>query len=271
MSTLLKNALALAGLLIATQAAAQATFYEHDNFQGRSFTTQRQVESFSRHQFNDRASSAVVGRDRWEVCEDQRFGGRCVVLRQGNYPSLASMGLNDRVSSARTVAANTRIDDHRYAPGPKVTHDYRRRRNERLYEANVTAVHAVIGPPEQRCWMEQEQVSQERSSRTNVPATLAGAVIGGILGHQVGSGTGRTVATVGGAAAGALVGAHLGRDNSSPQVTTQNVQRCATSPSQARPEFWDVTYRFRGQEHHVQLTAPPGPTIRVNRQGEPRA
>lgn len=271
MSTLLKHALALAGLLAATHAAAQVTFYEHDNFEGRSFTTQRQVENFDRYQFNNRASSAVVSRDRWEVCEDQRFSGRCVVLRQGNYPSLSSMGLNDRVSSARAVAGSARIDDDRHAPRPPVTQDYRRRHNERLYEANVTAVHAVVGPPEQRCWMEQEQVSQERGSGTNVPATIAGAVIGGILGHQVGSGTGRTVATVGGAAAGALVGAHLGRDNGPPQVTTQNVQRCTSTPSHARPEFWDVTYVFRGQQHQVQLNARPGPTVTVNRQGEPRA
>ncbi len=271
MSTLLTHALALAGLLAATHAGAQVTFYEHDNFQGRSFTTQRQVNDFSRYQFNDRASSAVVSQDRWEVCENQRFAARCVVLRQGNYPSLSSMGLNDRLSSARAVATNTRVDDDRYAPRPPVTQDYRRRQNERLYEANVTAVHAVVGPPERRCWMEQEQVSQDRGSSTNVPATLAGAVIGGILGHQVGGGTGRTVAAVGGAAAGALVGAHLGRDNGPPQVTTQNVQRCADTPSQARPEFWDVTYVFRGQQHQVQLNARPGPTVTVNRQGEPRA
>ena len=32
----------------------------------------------------------------------------------------------------------------------------------------------------------------------------------------------------------------------------------------------DVTYNFRGYEHHVQTTSPPGRTILVNRQGEPR-
>ena len=38
MNAILKHALALAGLLIATQAAAQITFYEHPNFGGRTFT-----------------------------------------------------------------------------------------------------------------------------------------------------------------------------------------------------------------------------------------
>ncbi len=36
--------------------------------------------------------------------------------------------------------------------------------------------------------------------------TLAGAAIGGVLGHQVGGGTGKTVSTVAGAAGGAYVG-----------------------------------------------------------------
>ena len=38
-----------------------------------------------------------------------------------------------------------------------------------------------------------------------------------------------------------------------------------------RPEFWDVTYKFRGQEHRMQMTDPPGPTVTVNGLGEPRA
>jgi outer membrane lipoprotein SlyB len=39
--------------------------------------------------------------------------------------------------------------------------------------------------------------------------TIAGAVVGGLLGYQVGSGTGQTVATVAGAAGGAYVGHEL--------------------------------------------------------------
>ena len=92
-----------------------------------------------------------------------------------------------------------------------MTYDYRRRRNERLYEADVTSVRAVLGTPEQRCWVEREQVTQERSG-ANVPGAIAGAIIGGILGHQVGSGRGNDVATVGGVVAGGVVGANVGRD-----------------------------------------------------------
>jgi uncharacterized protein YcfJ len=252
-----------------TQAAGQVTFYEQEGFQGRSFNTGRTVQNFERYGFNDRASSVVVLGDRWEVCEDLRFNGRCVVLRPGRYPSLAAMGLNDRVSSVRTVSRNTRVEEARYAPEPAPVYDNRRRSGERLFEADVTSVRAVVGPPQQRCWIEREQVVQSRDN-AGVPGAIAGALIGGILGHQVGGGTGKDLATAGGAVAGAALGANLGRNNAGQQASTQDVKRCADVPSQARPEFWDVTYTFRGQEHRVQMTAQPGRTVTVNRQGEPR-
>jgi uncharacterized protein YcfJ len=248
--------------------ATHVTFYEHGGFQGRSFTANQQIGNFSQYGFNDRASSAVVLGDRWEVCEDAQFRGRCFVLRPGRYPSLAAMGLNDRASSVRPINLNTRIEDHRYAPVPVAAYDNRRRNNEQLYEANVTSVRAVVGPPEQRCWIEREQVVQERSG-LNVPGAIVGAIIGGVLGHQIGGGSGQDIATAGGAVAGGVVGANVGRGGQ--QTQTQDVQRCASVPSQSRPDHWNVTYNFRGQEHRIQTTFVPGPTITVNAQGEPRA
>lgn len=269
MKAIFRHAIALAAVAMATQASAQITFYEHDGFQGRSFTTSKQVGNFERLGFNDRASSAIVASQRWEVCEDVRFGGRCVVLRPGHYSSLGAMGLNDRVSSVRVVNRNARIEEDRFAPAPAPVYDARRRNNEQLFEANVTSVRAIVGPPEQRCWVEREQVAQD-SNNSNVPGAIAGALIGGILGHQVGGGTGKDLATVGGAIAGGAIGAQAGRDGQTQAARTQNVQRCSNVPSQARPELWDVSYTFRGQEHRVQMTTPPGATIRVNRLGEPR-
>ena len=270
MNAILRNALALAGVVFATQAAAQLTFYEREGFEGRSFTTREPIRNFENRGFNDRASSVVVLRSPWEVCEDARFSGRCVVLRPGRYPSLAAMGLNDRVSSARVLGRNSRIDDSRYAPVPVVAEDYRWRGNERLYEASVTSVHAVLGPPERRCWIEHEQVLDDDRGGANVPGAIAGALIGGILGHQVGGGRGKDLATAGGAVAGAAVGANVGRSSGGQQVRTQDVERCSTVPSQGPPAYWDVTYDFRGEEHRVQLKSRPGATVTVNQRGEPR-
>jgi uncharacterized protein YcfJ len=361
MKSSVKTVFAMAAVAMAAQAAAQVTFFEQNNFQGRSFTTERQVNNFERFGFNDRASSVEVVGNRWEVCEDIRFRGRCMVLRPGKYPSLAAMGLNDRVSSVRVINRNARIDDRRYAPQPAIAQvtfyqqesfggqsfttsqgvlnfqsqnfndrassvlvtsgqwevcedarfggrcailregrypslqaaglnnrisstrlvsneapnaamapDYRQRINERLFEANVTSTHAVVGTPEQRCWVEKEQIAQAQSN-ANVPAAIAGALIGGILGHQVGGGAGKDLATVGGAIAGAAIGNNVARNGSTEQAATRDVQRCENVSGLARPHYWDVTYTFRGVNHRVQMTTPPGPTVTVNEQGEPRA
>jgi uncharacterized protein YcfJ len=247
---------------------AQIIFYEREGFAGQSFTTETQVGNFVQSGYNDRASSVIVLGDRFEVCEDARFSGRCVVLRPGRYPSLAAMGLNDRISSVRAVSRDDRIGEDRYAPAPVPVYDSRRRGNERLYEANVTSVHAVVGTPEQRCWVESEQVAQERGG-ANVPGAIIGALIGGVLGHQVGGGRGQDIATVGGVVVGGVVGANVGRDGGG-QVS-RDVQRCENVPSAARPDYWDVTYEFRGQQHRMQMTSPPGLTVTVNERGEPRA
>ena len=267
MNKLFKTMLATGALVIGAQASAQIMFYDHPDYQGRSITVNTPLDSFSRTGLNDRASSVIVLHDRWEVCTDSYYGGRCMVLREGRYPSLIAMGLDDRISSTRQVHREARFEDSRYAPAPVYpVYDSRRRGGERLFQANVTSVRAVVGTPAQRCWMEREQVSD---NRPNVGGALAGALIGGVLGHQIGSGNGRDVATVGGAVVGGAIGSKAGggNDNSS----TREVQRCAPSTAQTAPEYWDVTYNFRGQEHRMQVTTPPGSTITVNAQGEPRA
>jgi uncharacterized protein YcfJ len=279
-SPFLRSLIGVAAVAISCQAAAQVTFYENNDFQGRSFATGERVANFRDAGFNDRASSVIVLSRRWEVCEHAQFDGRCVVLRPGRYPSLESMGMNNSVSSIRAVNNRTRINDDRFAPPAPSVYDNRRRNNERLYQADVTSVRAVVGPPEQRCWIEREQVVQpnpvQGQSGSNVPGALVGALIGGILGHQVGNGRGNELATVGGAIAGGAIGAQVGRDGAQQQAQpqqyqTQGVRRCTNVPSQARPELWDVSYTFRGIDHRLQMTTPPGPTVTVNRQGEPRA
>ena len=273
MGNSLKTAMGIVGLVVATQAAAQVTFYSREDFRGQSFTTDRNIGNLERQGFNDRASSAVVRGGNWQVCEDARFEGRCAVLQPGEYPSLADMGLGNEVSSVRAVEGRYGSnDDRRYAvqPGPgdryAAQNDYRRRGDEPVYEARVTSVRAVVGPPEQRCWVER---SEHQGGGPNVPGAVAGAVIGGILGHQVGGGHGRDIATAGGAVAGAAIGSNVGRDHDGP-VYGQDVQRCADVSNNDRPDYWDVTYEFQGVAHRVQMSAPPGPTILVNRDGEPR-
>ena len=154
------------------------------------------------------------------------------------------------------------------APAPVPTYQYRQRANERIYEAPVTSVRAVVGPPEQRCWVERQQVVEERRGDQDAGGAVLGAIIGGVLGHQVGGGRGKDAATAGGAIAGALIGGNA-VGTSGGTAYARDVQRCETVAG-GRPEYWDVTYVHRGIEHRIQMSAPPGNTIMVNGHGEPR-
>lgn len=267
MRSRLKLALISAGLMLATQAAAQVTFYDGEDFRGGSFRVDTITRNFEPLGFNDRASSVFVEQGRWQVCEDADFQGRCTVLGPGNYPSLAAMGFNNVISSARPI-----VEQAQYpvaAPPPRgPEQDFRRRPDEHLFEVPVHTVRAVVGPPEQRCWVERQQVAVPAQPAANVPGAIVGAIIGGVLGHQVGGGRGQDVATAGGAVAGAAIGANVGR--STGGVYGQDVQRCAVVPGSARPEYWDVLYYFDGLEHRMQMSAPPPPTLWVNGNGEPR-
>jgi len=261
---------ATTALAFAAQASAQVTFYEQDGFQGRTFTTQQRVGNLEGAGFSDRASSVVVAGQRWQVCDGARFDGRCTVLRPGQYPSLQAMGMDNRISSVRPLSANQHVAETDYAPMPVVTQDFRRRRNERLYDAEVTSSRAVVGTPGQRCWIEREQVGQQPAAgNLNLPGAAIGAVIGGILGHQVGGGSGKQIATVGGAVGGAALGSQVGR-GAAPAPAMHDVRHCDSNPAQATPSYWDVSYDFRGRQHRVQMATAPGRTIVVNRDGEPR-
>ena len=270
MKTTTLTGLGTLALLLTAPAFSQITFYEGEQFHCRAFTTRDAVTDFSRRGFNDRASSVIVGSGQWQVCDDAGYRGRCVQLRPGNYDSLSRMGFDNRLSSVRKASNRQDSDDRnelaRPEPSVQPGYDYRRRADERVFDAPVTSVHAVISHAEQRCWVEREQVQEDRGGR-NVGGGIVGALIGGIIGHQIGSGSGKDIATVGGAVAGAAIGSNQGRDSGGESI--RNVRRCETT-SNGRPEYWDVSYRFRNIEHRIQMTSAPGRTISVNRDGEPR-
>jgi len=253
---------ALAGA--ALPAAAEITLYGQEGFHGRSYSTEQSVRNLEREGFANRASSAIVRGGRYEICDQRGFEGHCMVLRPGQYPSLSAMGMNDAVISVRPLVRQAVVEERRFAPPPPVAYDYRRRGEERLFEADVVDVRAVYGRPEQRCWVEREAISGP-PQEANVGGAIAGAIIGGILGHQVGSGRGNDAATAAGAIGGAAIGS-----GAIGNTHTRDVQRCAPSQASGPPQYYDVTYRYRGVNRYVQMTRPPGPTITVNRDGEPR-
>jgi outer membrane lipoprotein SlyB len=84
-----------------------------------------------------------------------------------------------------------------------------------------------------------ESVRQETVQESgSTLGTVGGAVVGGVLGNQIGQGRGRTLATVGGAAGGAVVGNRMTSGTSTIWVvtvryedgTTANIEQSSQPP-----------------------------------------
>lgn len=74
------------------------------------------------------------------------------------------------------------------------------------------------------CGTVQEVKEEKRKGKGGALGMIGGAVAGGLLGHQVGGGTGKTIATVGGAAGGALVGNEVQKKMTSKKVWVTTVK-----------------------------------------------
>jgi len=69
------------------------------------------------------------------------------------------------------------------------------------------------------------QVHEEtRKGKGGALGMVGGAVVGGLLGHQVGGGTGKTLATAGGAAGGAYLGNEIQKKVNSKKVWITSVR-----------------------------------------------
>lgn len=96
----------VAATLAASMAMAGVTFYEAENFGGRSLTMEGTVPNFVDRGFNDRARSVVVEGAPVEVCIDINFSGGCTVLNPGRYPTLGN--LVHEISSMRPARGDQR-------------------------------------------------------------------------------------------------------------------------------------------------------------------
>lgn len=101
------KAIALATLLVTTAASASEMFlFERNDFRGQQFPAADSFQGFSYTPNSDiagRAASARIRTGRWQLCSEVNFGGRCVTLEPGDYPSLGNVGLGSGVASARNL------------------------------------------------------------------------------------------------------------------------------------------------------------------------
>ena len=73
---------------------------------------------------------------------------------------------------------------------------------------------------------EEVEVQRSSSDPNRIGGTAAGAVIGGLVGNQIGSGSGRKLATVGGAVAGGAIGRNVQGNQQEARGDRIVEQRC---------------------------------------------
>ena len=116
--------------------------------------------------------------------------------------------------------------------------------------------------PREVCQLVTVQKQAPVGDESRIAGTLLGAAAGGLLGNQVGGGSGKKVATV----VGAIAGAQLGKQTAERAVRTYTTteQQCSTvSETRSRTSGYLVTYELNGQLHSIKTSSKPGDYLPV--------
>lgn len=135
----------------------------------------------------------------------------------------------------------------------------------------VTPVTQTVETPRQVC----ESVPVTRQAQTRDPhsilGTAAGAVIGGVVGNQIGGGNGRKIATVAGVLGGGYAGREIQRNIESGQTVTTTEQRCQTvTDTQQQTVGYDVVWHHDGITRTARLDSVPEGDRVLLEEGQPQ-
>lgn len=99
--------------------------------------------------------------------------------------------------------------------------------------------------------------------QNQIAGTATGAVIGGVLGNQVGGGNGKKVATVAGAVVGGIIGKNVQANHQAKQTYQTSERQCRVERGQDRVTGYDVTYSLDGESSVVTMNHKPGRELPV--------
>ena len=135
------------------------------------------------------------------------------------------------------------------------------------HSATVVSAKALtrkIKIPHQECHDETVTHTKPVKDHERLLGTGVGAVVGGLLGHQVGGGSGKTLATIAGAAAGGYAGNKIQQKTQQADTYTTTEQRCVTTHDiKEEPAGFEVVYEYKGQQHRIHTDRDPGRSLPV--------
>lgn len=128
--------------------------------------------------------------------------------------------------------------------------------------------YVTVTTPVQECWEEMEYYTVDHRPRGTGISTLFGAIVGGVVGHQFGGGSGKDIATVAGSVIGASVANEAARARA-PYSSTEHsrpVKRCETrhqTREEERIDGYRVVYAYHGQKYATRTPHDPGKRLRI--------
>lgn len=128
----------------------------------------------------------------------------------------------------------------------------------------VKPIKETIKTPRQVC--EDVTVTRQKpvKDQHQIAGTAIGAVVGGLLGNQVGGGTGKKIATVAGAVGGGYAGNKVQENMQAGDTYTATETRCDTVTDVSEKLVgYDVKYQLDGKEGQVRMASDPGNRIPV--------
>ena len=128
----------------------------------------------------------------------------------------------------------------------------------------VDEIKETVQTPREVC--EDVPVTRQKpvQDQNRVIGTVTGALAGGLLGNQIGKGTGKKIATVAGAAAGGYAGNKVQQSMQSNDTYTTTEQRCHTvTDSRQVVDGYEVTYQLGETEGKVRMDHQPEDIIPV--------
>lgn len=147
----------------------------------------------------------------------------------------------------------------------------------RVLSAEPNFRYVTVTTPVNECWDDVQYYSYDRRPAGVGGSTLFGAIVGGVVGHQFGSGRGNDAAT----AVGSILGAAIGNNaavranaNYRPVEYSRPVRRCETryrSREEQRIDGYRVVYTYNGRKYATDMPYDPGKRLRIRVDVQPAA
>lgn len=174
-------------------------------------------------------------------------------------------------SMACAMPANASGKGH-YNDRSAAVYDY-----ARVLSAEPNFRFVTVTTPVQECWNDVDYYTVDRRPAGIGASTVFGAIVGGVIGHQFGSGRGNDAAT----AVGSILGAAIGNDsavraraNYRPVEYSRPVRRCETryqAREEQRIDGYRVIYTYNGRKYATDMPYDPGKRLRIRVDVQPAA